>query len=78
MREHPKLAGRKSIPFDPAAIRSYDAVLVVTDHDEIDWNVVLENAQLVVDARNITRKPGLDHAATNGGAGINEIYWTPK
>jgi UDP-N-acetyl-D-glucosamine dehydrogenase len=61
MRQHPELAGRKSIAFDPTVLRSYDAVLIVTDHDEIDWNVVLENAQLVVDTRNVTGKSRLDH-----------------
>src|SRR5271166_6450787 len=32
-REHPDMAGRKSVPLDPAAIARYDAVLIVTDHD---------------------------------------------
>jgi UDP-N-acetyl-D-glucosamine dehydrogenase len=53
-REHPKLAGKRSIAFDPTVIRSYEAVLIVTDHDVIDWMVLVDSARLIVDTRNAT------------------------
>lgn len=35
----------------PAVLKRADAVLVVTDHDAIDWNLVARHARLVVDTR---------------------------
>jgi UDP-N-acetyl-D-glucosamine dehydrogenase len=50
-REHGALAGRRSLPLDAATLEGFDAVLVVTDHDAIDWNLVARRARLVVDTR---------------------------
>ncbi len=50
-REHAELAGRRSLPLDAATLEGFDAVLVVTDHDAIDWDLVAARAQLVVDTR---------------------------
>jgi UDP-N-acetyl-D-glucosamine dehydrogenase len=55
-RAHPGLAGMRSISIDPAAVASYDAVLIVTDHSEIDWQSLVDAAQLVVDTRNATAR----------------------
>ena len=57
-REHPHLRGRKSVPYDPDNIGAYDAVIVVTDHDRIDYQH-LERAKIVVDTRNVCAKRGL-------------------
>ncbi|MGH6924348.1 MAG: nucleotide sugar dehydrogenase [Propylenella sp.] len=54
-REHGTLAGRESVPLDPAAVAGYDVALIVTDHDGIDWNSLVAAARLVVDTRNATR-----------------------
>jgi len=61
-REHPTLAGVKSVKLKPAVIARYDAVLICTDHDSIDYAAVARNARLVVDTRNATRnvKAGRD------------------
>ncbi len=53
-REHSALAGRKSVPLD-AAVAGYDVAVIVTDHDSIDWQALVDSAQLVVDTRNATR-----------------------
>jgi UDP-N-acetyl-D-glucosamine dehydrogenase len=55
-REHPHLAGRRSIALEPAAVAAFDAVLIVTDHDGIDYEAVVAAAYLVVDTRNATRQ----------------------
>jgi UDP-N-acetyl-D-glucosamine dehydrogenase len=55
-RAHPDLAGMQSISIDTPTIASYDAVLIVTDHTEIDWQTLVDAAQLVVDTRNATAK----------------------
>ena len=54
-REHNALAGRKSVEIDEASVASYDAVVIATDHDNIDWNALVAAANLVVDTRNATR-----------------------
>ena len=58
-REHPEIAGRKSVTLTPEAIASYNAILIATDHDEIDYKMVLDHARLVVDTRNVCRRNGL-------------------
>ena len=44
-----------SVPLDPGA---YDAVVIVTAHSEIDYDKVVEDAHLVVDLRNATKRAG--------------------
>ncbi len=39
----------------PAALRAADAVLILTDHDAVDYREVVRHARLVVDTRNATR-----------------------
>ena len=55
-RAHPELAGMRSISIGPSSIATYDAVLIVTDHSEIDWQSLVDAAQLVVDTRNATAR----------------------
>ncbi len=38
------------------ALDSYDAVVIVTDHSNVDYAKVVREARLVVDTRNATRK----------------------
>lgn len=44
----------KSVSLTPANISKYDAVLISTDHSAYDYEMIVENAQLVVDTRNAT------------------------
>lgn len=58
-RSHPVMDGKKSITWNAQALQSYDAVLICTDHDNVDYNFVVTHARLVVDTRNATfRVPG--------------------
>lgn len=54
-RDHPHLAGLRSIELTPDTIRSYDVVLIATDHSCIDYADIVRHAALVVDTRNATR-----------------------
>ncbi|HUX05898.1 MAG TPA: nucleotide sugar dehydrogenase [Acidobacteriota bacterium] len=54
-REHPQLAGIRSIEWDPVKLAGYDAIVIVTDHTEVDYAALVAAAQLVVDCRNATR-----------------------
>jgi UDP-N-acetyl-D-glucosamine dehydrogenase len=52
-REHPELAGKLSTELRPNTVGSYDAVIIATDHDSIDWNLLVTHARLVIDTRNV-------------------------
>lgn len=56
LREHPELAGRKSVAFDPDAFRLYDAALICTDHDGVDYAAIAGACDLVIDTRNALRR----------------------
>ena len=58
-REHPHFAGRRSVALSPRTIASYDAVLIATDHDGIDYAAIVDHAQLVIDTRNACARAGL-------------------
>ena len=51
-RKHAFLAGRKSIEWSPDELTEYDAALICTDHDNIDYEGLLINSKLIVDTRN--------------------------
>jgi UDP-N-acetyl-D-glucosamine dehydrogenase len=51
-REHAKLQDRKSIELNAATLAEYDAVVIATDHDAVDYETVVEEARLVIDTRN--------------------------
>ncbi len=55
-REHAALTGRKSVSWDQALKGAYDAVLISTDHDEVDHAALVAHHEVVVDTRNATRK----------------------
>lgn len=49
---------RESTPLTPERLAATDAVLIVTDHDAVDYAQVVAHAPLVVDARGATRRLG--------------------
>jgi UDP-N-acetyl-D-glucosamine dehydrogenase len=55
-REHSALAGMESVTFAPAVLATYDAAVVVTDHDRIDWQTLVDHAQLIVDTCNVKKR----------------------
>jgi UDP-N-acetyl-D-glucosamine dehydrogenase len=42
----------KSVPLTPDTLRSMDCILILTDHDAVDYGMLSEHATLVVDTRN--------------------------
>jgi UDP-N-acetyl-D-glucosamine dehydrogenase len=52
-REHMSLAGRTSVSWNLQQISSYDAVVIATDHDCIDYQSLATAAQLIIDTRNV-------------------------
>ena len=51
-REHDSLAGRKSIDLTKKNLAAYDVVLISTDHDDVDYQMVCDNTPLIIDTRN--------------------------
>ena len=58
-----------SVPLTDEVLSQADAVVIVTDHSEVDYGRVLELAGVVVDARHVTA-PLLDRSGTRAGAWI--------
>jgi UDP-N-acetyl-D-glucosamine dehydrogenase len=55
-REFPQLAGRSSISWKPDSFgEQFDAALIVTDHDGVDYRGLIRSLDLVVDTRNAMR-----------------------
>jgi len=59
-REHGRLAGRRSITWHREQLRAYDAVLVATDHDTVNYRELCELAALIIDTRNACTRAGCD------------------
>ncbi|MCD7109227.1 nucleotide sugar dehydrogenase [Rhizobium sp. DKSPLA3] len=56
-REYLSLKGRRSVPL--SALSGFDAVLVATDHDNVDYALIAEQAPLVIDTRNVFARRGI-------------------
>ncbi len=62
-REYQHLKGRVSVTLSREVAAGYDAVLVATDHDRLDYQAIAESAPLIIDTRNVFARLGLsgDH-----------------
>ncbi len=61
MREHASMSGRLGIDLTRDNVASFSAVLLCTDHDGVDYQLISESSQLVIDTRNAMN-------GTNGAA----------
>lgn len=55
MREHK--FDLTSIQLTPEVVKGFDCVLLATDHDEFDYDMIKANAQLIIDTRGRYRQP---------------------
>jgi UDP-N-acetyl-D-glucosamine dehydrogenase len=55
MRTWPDLPAMQSAPLTPETLAAQDAVLIVTDHTAVDYDLVARHAPLVVDTRGVYR-----------------------
>ncbi|MEN3930544.1 nucleotide sugar dehydrogenase [Microvirga sp. W0021] len=58
-REYGHFKNRKSVALSEAALGSYSAVLIVTDHDIINYAQIADNSRLIIDTRNACHKAGI-------------------
>ncbi|MEQ9489418.1 MAG: nucleotide sugar dehydrogenase [Alphaproteobacteria bacterium] len=55
IRKYPELANRKSVIMDDVADMNFDAALICTDHDKIDYQKLVDSVPVTVDTRNATQ-----------------------
>ncbi len=58
-REHPEFAGRRSSPLSDAVLATTDVAIICTDHDAVDYALLVERCPLIVDTRNVCARNGL-------------------
>src|SRR6266536_4297508 len=46
----------KSIVLSPQTLKMYDCIVVATHHQAYDWQMIADNASLIIDTRNALRK----------------------
>ncbi len=56
-RQWPDIPEKRSIQLTPENLGSYDAVAIITDHDNVDYELVAKHAKLIVDSRGVYRTP---------------------
>ena len=56
MRHAPERKGMKCVPLTPDNIKSFDVVMIVTDHTKVDYAMVAEHARILVDTRGIAHR----------------------
>jgi UDP-N-acetyl-D-glucosamine dehydrogenase len=57
MRSWKHLGELESKPLTKEVLADQDAVVLVTDHTDVDYDFVLEHAPLVIDTRGVLREP---------------------
>jgi UDP-N-acetyl-D-glucosamine dehydrogenase len=57
---YPSLNRRESVPWNLTKFAAYDAVLIATDHDGLDYLGLAGAVRLIVDTRNVCARAGAD------------------
>ena len=62
-REHAEFSGRRSTPLSAATLDAVDMAVICTDHDIVDYALLVSRCPLVIDTRNVCARLGLtgDH-----------------
>lgn len=60
LREYPQFSGRNGIgTLSRDVLSSFDAVLISTDHDDVDYSALCGNSKLIIDTRNVCARAGI-------------------
>lgn len=57
LRSFPRQPALDSVPLTASRLQEVDAVLVATNHSSVDYDYVLQHAELIVDTRGVYRQP---------------------
>ena len=60
-RKYPQYENLKSVDLTPDTIGQYDAVVIVTAHDDVDYAMLVKHARLILDTRNVLSEFSGDH-----------------
>jgi UDP-N-acetyl-D-glucosamine dehydrogenase len=52
--EHPAVNGLVSIKLSAEVIKGFDCAVILTDHDDVNYELLLDNCPMVIDTRNAT------------------------
>jgi UDP-N-acetyl-D-glucosamine dehydrogenase len=55
-RKYKQFEKMTSTALTPEMVKKYDAVLIATDHSDVDYDMIVANSPLVMDTRNATKK----------------------
>ncbi|MEQ1943218.1 nucleotide sugar dehydrogenase [Mesorhizobium sp. VNQ89] len=58
-RKHQTLAGKDCIRLSRDSIAAYDAVVIVTDHDDVDYGLLANHSRLIIDTRNAMQRANI-------------------
>jgi UDP-N-acetyl-D-glucosamine dehydrogenase len=58
MRSWPQLPPLESVDLSPGLLARTDAVVIVTDHEAVDYDLVVDHAPLIIDTRGRLRRRG--------------------
>jgi len=61
LREYPQYSGTKGLAsLNREELRKFDAVVISTDHDSVDYATLCANSKLVIDTRNVCARVGIN------------------
>ncbi len=55
-REHAQWTGTKSIEWDATSLSEFDAAIISTDHPDVDYAMLAESVEIIIDTRNALEK----------------------
>ncbi|MCP4924146.1 MAG: nucleotide sugar dehydrogenase [bacterium] len=55
-REHGQYTGMKSVSWSESELKGYDAAIICTDHDDVNYAPLLNSVPLVIDTRNALKE----------------------
>ncbi|MGZ8886400.1 MAG: nucleotide sugar dehydrogenase, partial [Halobacteriota archaeon] len=59
------IAEKRCISINPTSLHSFDAAVIVTDHDCIDYALLVTNIRLLIDTRNVIARLGFAGGSSN-------------
>ena len=67
LRHYPHLKGHAVLSWGPPPpLDGFDAAVIVTDHDDVDYQALVDRVPLVVDTRNVLARNGITGGITGG------------
>jgi UDP-N-acetyl-D-glucosamine dehydrogenase len=59
LREHPEFAGQRGIDWTKRVLAEFELAIICTDHDAVDYKLLVQSCPLVIDTRNVCWRRGI-------------------